>query len=171
MLNCIKIKSCQKVKTNETLITGKRIINTHGTDPLNVRLAAKIRFGRSKFRTLHALYNLPSKKKENLLFKLANSLIIFHTITSLWVVFDHYCWSKFVASGTINELDFYHLQMHFQKSSQSQLLRGHLADSYRLCWQAFFPFFPYPSSPCLLLLHVPLGYNKFKKNACFASYG
>lgn len=68
-----------------------------------------------------------------------------------------------MASGTINELDFYHLQMHFQKSSQSQLLRGHFADSYRLCWQAFFPFSPYPSSPCLLLLHVPLGYNKFKK--------
>ena len=103
--------------------------NMHGTDPLNVRLAGKIRFGQSKFRTRHALYNLPSKKKENLLFKLANSLVIFHTITSLWVVFDHYCWSKFVASGTINELDFYCLQMHFQKSSQSQLIRGHLADS------------------------------------------
>ena len=63
----------------------------HGTDPLNVRLAAKIEFGQSKFRTLRTLYNLPSKKKENLLFKLAISLVIFHTITSLWVVFDPYC--------------------------------------------------------------------------------
>ena len=64
----------------------------HGTDPLNVRLAAKIRFGQSKFRTLHALYNyLPSEKKDSLLFKLVNSLVIFHTITSMWVVFDHYC--------------------------------------------------------------------------------
>ena len=40
----------------------------HGTDPLNVRLAAKIEFGQSKFRTLRTLYNLPSEKKENLLF-------------------------------------------------------------------------------------------------------
>ena len=63
----------------------------HGTDPLNVRLAGKVRYGQSKFRTLRALYNLPSKKNENLLFKLAKSLVIFHTITSLWVVFDHHC--------------------------------------------------------------------------------
>ena len=30
-----------------------------------MRLAAKIRFAKSKFRTPHALYNLPTKKKEN----------------------------------------------------------------------------------------------------------
>ena len=36
------------------------------SDPLNVRLPAKIRLAQSKFRTLHALYNLPTKEKENL---------------------------------------------------------------------------------------------------------
>ena len=40
--------------------------NRPGSDPLNVRLAAKIRFAKSKFRTPHALHNLPTKEKENL---------------------------------------------------------------------------------------------------------
>lgn len=68
------MKSCQKVKClHETLITGKKF-NQYAqnrsdhffSDPLNVRLVGKIRFAETKSRTLHAVYNLPAKEKENL---------------------------------------------------------------------------------------------------------
>ena len=64
----------------------------HGTDQAQILLmwevVAKIRFARSKFRTPHPLYNLPTKKKENLLFSFMNFLVTFRIIMSLWVVFD-----------------------------------------------------------------------------------
>ena len=69
----MQVKSCQKVKTPTRNINNyaKKIINQYawnrpGSDLLNVRLATKIRFAKSKFRAPHALYNLPTKKKENL---------------------------------------------------------------------------------------------------------
>ena len=69
----------------------------------------------------------------------------------LSTLYFRYCWSKFEASGKINELDFHWLRLHFRKISQSQLIRRRSAISKALWAGVFFFFFPplplaYPSS-------------------------
>ena len=69
---------------------------------------------------------------------------------------------------SVNEKDFHWLQMHFQKSSQSQLISGRSANSQALLVGVFFPFI----SPALPLTYPSSMYIwvTFKRSACSAGY-
>ena len=82
-----------------------------------------------------------------LIFSILEMLLCFiHVHVFIWI------------ARSVNEQDFHWLQMHFQKSSQSQLISGHSANSQALLTGVFFPFFFPCPPPCLPLLHVHLGH-------------
>ena len=92
-----------------------------------------------------------------LIFSILEMLLCFiHVHVFIWI------------ARSVNEQDFHWLQMHFQKSSQSQLISGRSANSQALLTGVFFPFF----SPALPLAYPSSMYIwvTLKKNACSAGY-